>query len=433
MLGCVGQSPRGAARSSRRATFWLLGLLGVMTGCASGLPLVSPPPSVKPGDFIELFTEGPLAYRVAVDPRGMAHVFGVTRTNELQHVVLNPQGVISRESVRQVEGRGAFDVAIDAAGTIHLLVGNDYMWLSPTGWNTAERGHCEVLVAIGSTLLCIFRIEGSEAGAPFRFELFVVGGCAPGPACGAVPVPWISRGTKLGIARRAADAWMPLAVAEPESKNDVSYWKVFGTDDGVVRLLYIARFPTLVIRGAQLRYATFPVAGGQGQEVLKVVGSEVPDGYCGGESVSMAAEGGRVLMIEGASSSEYTTSSSGCNYARHVENGKVTRTYGFLRHGRWHRLRLASAGGGRAHALIRRNTLRQVKSEEGRVNNVPEAAVDYLWYSGEGWSSPVELAPPGRYNDDRGYDIASARDGPAIAIIPFRDGRLMARWIEVRP
>ncbi len=394
--------------------------------------MASPPPSVKPGGFIELFTEGLLAYRVAVDPRGVAHVFGVTRTNELQHVVLNPQGVISRESVRQVEGKGAFDIAIDAAGTIHLLVGNDYMWLAPTGWNTAERGHCEVLVAFGSTLLCMFRIVGSEAGAPFRFELFIVGGCAPGPpgSCVAVPVPWISRGTKLGVARRAANAWVPLAVVEPETKNDVSYWKVFGTDDGVVHMLYVARFPTLVAGGGQLRYATFPVAGGQGQEVLNVTGSEVPKGYCGGQSVSMAAEGGRVLMIEGASSTDYASS---CNYTRHVENGKVMGTYGFLRHGPWHRLRLVSARGGRAHALIRRNTLRQVKSEEGRVNNVPEAAVDYLWYSGEGWSSPVELASAGTYDDGRDYGIASARDGSAIAVIPFRDGRLMARWIEVRP
>jgi hypothetical protein len=152
-------------------------------------------------------------------------------------------------------------------------------------------------------------------------------------------------------------------------------------------------------------------------------------GYCGGQSVVMAVEGARVLMIEGSERDPWDY----CNYARHVEKGKVTRIVGFLRHGPWAQLHLASAGGGRAHALIQRPAVRQFKSEEGRMNNVYGYAVDYLWFSGEGWSSPVEVAPIETYDDRRSYGIASARDGPAIAVIPFRDGRLMARWIEVRP
>ncbi len=424
MLGCAGERLKSVARFWRWGTFWLLAFLGLVTGCASGPPMSNPPPPVALGDFMELFTER-VGWRIAVDPRGTAHVFGVTRGGELQHIVLTPQRVISRESVGQVEGKGGFDVAIDAAGTIHLLAGNHYLWATPEGWKTAARAGCEQLVASGPVLLCTFGMTGAESGAPQRFELLFGHG-------GGIPFifPWVSRGAKLGIARRAADGWVPLAVIEPESENDVENGKVFGTEDGVVHTLYVAKLPGMLVSGpkdrpSQLRYASFPVAGASGQEVLKVAGTEVPGANCKGGTgyrladahdvnplvpLPMAIEGSRALV-------------SGCgDFTLDIEGGRVTRTDPFLPPRWWTRVRLASAGRGRAHAVAMRVTDRWVKSAE--------APVEYLWYSGSAWSSPVEIAPADSYDTGRPYDIASAGNERAIAVIPFRDGRLMARWVE---
>ncbi len=430
MLACAGQGLKDGARFWRWGAFWPLALLGLVTSCASGPPMSNPPPPVALGDFIELFTER-VGWGVVFDPRGTAHVFGVTRGGELQHVALTPQRVISRESVGQVEGKGGLFVAIDAAGTIHLLAGNQYMWATPEGWKTAARAGCERLVASGPVLLCTFGMTGAESGAPQRFELFATG--SPGVPL-LVPVPWISRGRKLGIARRAADGWVPWAVIEPETENDVENGKVFRTDDGVVHVLYIARLPGMFVGGpesrpSQLRYASFPVAGAAGQEVLKAAGTEVPganceirrrghtlgDAYQANPSVPlpMAIEGSRALV-------------SGCgDFTLEVEGGKVARTDPFLPLTWWAHARLASAGRGRAHAVAMRITDQWVKSAE--------APVDYLWYSGSSWSSPVEIAPAASYDPGRAYDIASAGNERAIAVIPFRDGRLMARWVEALP
>jgi hypothetical protein len=211
---------------------------------------------------------------------GRVHIFVVNKKNQLNHLEILGDQVVTREIIGVVDA-GMFGSVerIDAIeypqGKLRVLAG-DRQYIRPDsqqGWQEIKGNRCSRFVPTGDKLFCAFVVKGEEVNAPNRKDVY--GGLI-------IVIPYVFwrnvHASKLVMAEETADnEWVIRAVLDPGTIMDAQDDFFVGMDrfETVHFLYFTGKGGTiLVVAGGpggagavalpthlpELRYATMPLS-----------------------------------------------------------------------------------------------------------------------------------------------------------------------------
>lgn len=231
------------------------------------------PPDVQQGTELILLEEPPLNSTSLIDSDGVAHIFLVDKDEQLNHIEILGDQIISHEFLDEVDyfHWWDFDAVEHPRGKLRVLAGDKQYFreASNLDWQQVEGNRCTKFVPVGNDLYCAFIINGEEVYAPKRTE--VIYGIF-------LLIPYYFKddvaASKLVLAQKIQNDWIVRAVLDPYTLLDAEHDFMVGTDNlGNVHFLYFTSkgdfdfifsiFPPFFDAGRNsprvLRYAQVPI------------------------------------------------------------------------------------------------------------------------------------------------------------------------------
>lgn len=185
----------------------------LLSGC--GTTQVSernlPPPAVELGPQFEILKASRGTYKVSevMDSTHRAHlVVAVSDSEEVRHLVIGPDGLLSSEVIRAGASPASLDLAFDGKGNLHALIDDEHLmqkdgkWIGSlrTPWKEANLNPYgaggNLLAAAGPgfvkgapDLIWTFNVQGWEMGLSKRMMQHVIIGSGWNGAPIATPIP----------------------------------------------------------------------------------------------------------------------------------------------------------------------------------------------------------------------------------------------------
>jgi hypothetical protein len=376
-------------------------LAAILTGCSTTKSEPRPIAPVSISTPIELSEQLPYRARVVMDPQGRANVFLITSHYELEHLVLDRQGILNRHIILRDACLSPFDVAIDALGTLYVLDDKILLTGTPAGWRQEQCEWVWQIVTAGTNLFGLGHLNGSKLGSPLRVEIFGFGGYG-----GGIIWPCFGHGSKVVLASYAStNHWTMLAAIEPETRDSVWECEAVSPNAATLWFFYPSLGPTLLQGQMKTnRLARFQLASQPAPTTNAIFPIR---GFSIGETPDDTLEQRVVFPHRGW-----------------VLPGKMVEVPPEDKYWNPH---YAFAGTNQVHAVACKRT------SEWTWSGSP--VMHYLFFSAGTWSEPVDLTAPDKVYSSlfrpSCIDLASGPDGRAVVLVPLADGRFLARWIEL--
>ena len=196
------------------------------------------PADIQLGAKLILFEEPPIGSNSLIDMDGVAHVFLIDRDQQLIHIKVLGDQIITREILGTTNAMqaGKLDSVEHPRGKIRVLAGDkQYFRNTPNlEWQKIEGNSCAQFVPAGNDLFCAFVINGNEISAfeerHYTYGWFIL-----------VPIFFwtYEYSSKLVLAQESQSGWIIRAVVDPDTSSDTANEFMVGTDNlGSLHFLY---------------------------------------------------------------------------------------------------------------------------------------------------------------------------------------------------
>jgi len=427
----------GSAYPCAQGLAWLCmaGLLLLLAACASG-PIAdeigtTPPPGAHFGNEIVLLDAATEKVAAHMTPDGRVHLIAITAGNDAYHVVVSAQGVERKQRIGAKRYGYYQNLAItdDAQGRLHVALKDEHWILEQEVWRLAGNNACARLARAGDSVACVVLASGSELGTKAQWGAFIVGG----PAA-AILVPYLSRPSKLVLAKAVGDGWSYRTVLDHHLMYGLNMETrrsgiLAGDASGMFHLLFRVhegntshvRYDTQTPDEVGATEIEWRRPDEQAIELRNEVSAPVrpgPNCFIPFDDLALAVDpqtGKALFFVRRMESGfgNWTTAvveirSRGSAYGQPVpipfKNGNPKQ--------------LAPAGNERFHALV-----------------ADGSNLIYLTHEAGSWTAPARIGEYGTPSlfliDDDSIQLAWDGRRQALAIWPKRAGALVGRWIEL--
>jgi hypothetical protein len=196
------------------------------------------PPDIQLSAKLILFEEPPIGSTSLIDMDGMAHVFLISKDQQLIHIEVLDDQIITREilGITSAIHQGELESVEHPRGKLRVLAGDKQYFRETDNpdWQEIKGNLCAQFVPVGNDLFCAFVINSKKVSA-FERKHYTYGFIFPIPF-----VFWTYEySSKLVLAQEYKDGWVVHAVAEPDGPLDTSNDFMVGTDNlGNLHFLY---------------------------------------------------------------------------------------------------------------------------------------------------------------------------------------------------
>jgi hypothetical protein len=389
------------------------------------------------GPVIELFNVRIIRDKVkAIAGSGdQVHVLlASTDLDQVIEIVVEPGGMVERRIVLEDTSPSYVDLAYDRQKRLHLLIEQKHMVFQGGVWQESDQTPWQDFdLKIGSPhfvpgaphLVWMFQVDGKDVGTPWRMDIYGVGGYG-----GAIIWPWVTHGVRTVMTAESAEGYGPLLVLEPDKKENAVAVGAASDCEGNVTVVYnfsrggIASNPHSLFHAqidseiffddpegspdmTQTQEKTFRIRPIEGKSLFD---NQTTFPYAA-KPFSCSADPGSGMALLGL--------------RWFIHGGSVTGPLDTPVPGIILEARTTPGGNDSFHALV--------------VGSSPDWwsggdwPIQYLFFSGNEWSAPVEV---GVANQDsfwgwiwEAVDIVEVDSGRVFLVWPIKNG-IVGRWIE---
>jgi hypothetical protein len=202
---------------------FLIGCASVSSNSKSLPPEIDArhPPDIQLSVKLILSEEPPVVSTILIDMDGMAHVFLIGRDQQLIHIEVFGDQILTREilGITSAVHQRELESIEHPRGKLRVLVGDKQYFRDAHNleWQEIEGNLCAQFVPVGNDLFCAYVINGKEVSA-FERKHYTYGFIFPIPF-----VFWTDEySSKLVLAKESKDGWVVHAVAEPDTPLDTA-------------------------------------------------------------------------------------------------------------------------------------------------------------------------------------------------------------------